>query len=575
MATLHYLKILNFRSIEYFEQYFKSGILCVIGRGDSGKSTILDAISSVFSSNWGLHFYDSDFFNCNTEHPIEIEATIINIPEKLLAKYGSYIRGVLPDGSIIDDMETEAAEGAQSALTIKLIVTKDLEPQWLVVSYRGQDPVSITATDRNLVNCFSVSDYTDRHFSLNKGNPLYTLYKQLSGEEVQEGTNVVLEVIRQAKTNFDATVAEKFQDVIDKIADTASELGIQINDVKASLDHRDISLGENKVCLHETGIPFRLKGRGSKRLLSLAIQLSLTKPSGIILIDEIEQGLEPDRVQHLVNVLSKYKDAQVVITTHSSNVIKELPSGCLHIMRLGAKSLLPVGTNMQGCVRANPEAFFAKKVLVCEGATEMGICRAINEFRIREKKVPAACLGIQFVDGGGDSMVSRVCNFKSLGYDCCLFCDSDKENINNQKADIISKDIVVISCQENNAIEQQIFNDITWAKAKTLVEYYADVGEKESQAIFDSVNSKLANKRDFVENWMDIDSLELRQALGNAAKVDYKTKPDGSIREKGGWFKRQDHGYHIGTIVLSTFEDIGNEVHLKQMFNGIINWIEA
>lgn len=153
-------------------------------------------------------------------------------------------------------METEAAEGAQSALTIKLIVTKDLEPQWLVVSYRGQDPVSITATDRNLVNCFSVSDYTDRHFSLNKGNPLYTLYKQLSGEEVQEGTNVVLEVIRQAKTNFDATVAEKFQDVIDKIADTASELGIQINDVKASLDHRDISLGENKVCLHETGIPF-------------------------------------------------------------------------------------------------------------------------------------------------------------------------------------------------------------------------------------------------------------------------------------------------------------------------------
>lgn len=74
---------------------------------------------------------------------------------------------------------------------------------------------------------------------------------------------------------------------------------------------------------------------------------------------------------------------------------------------------------------------------------------------------------------------------------------------------------------------------------------------------------------------MDIDSLELRQALGNAAKVDYKTKPDGSIREKGGWFKRQDHGYHIGTIVLSTFEDIGNEVHLKQMFNGIINWIEA
>lgn len=572
MATLHHLRITNFRSIEFFEQYFRTGISCIIGRGDSGKTTILDAISFVFSSNWGLHFYDSDFYNCNTELPIEIEGTIINVPNKLLSKYGAYVRGVLSDGRIIDDMESEEAETAISALTLKLTVTKDLEPQWSIVSERGQDPVSITASDRSLINSFSVSDYTDRHFSLNKGNPLYTLYKQLSGEDIQDGANVVLDVIRQAKTNFDTTVADKFQDVIDKISDTASELGIQINEIKASLDHRDITLGENKVCLHERGVPFRLKGRGSKRLLSLAIQLSLTKPSGIILIDEIELGLEPDRVQHLVCALSKYKEAQVIITTHSSNVITELPSGCLYIMRSGANFLQLIGADLQDCVRANPEAFFAKKVLVCEGATEVGICRAINGFRIRKGKLSAACLGVRFVDGKGDSMIKYVKGFKSLGYDCCLFCDSDKDVINNVKDELVRQGVMVIDCQNTNAIEQQIFNDVLWAEVQALVKYHMEDCEKDDQAVFNSVNARLANTLAYSKNWLGVDNQELRRALGDASKSEYKET--GETKRKG-WYKDQTHGNIVGNIILSAFSDLEDEKHLKQLFISLMKWIEA
>ena len=46
MAHLHYLHIENFRGIENFSNTFGSENYCVlIGRGDSGKSTILKAIS--------------------------------------------------------------------------------------------------------------------------------------------------------------------------------------------------------------------------------------------------------------------------------------------------------------------------------------------------------------------------------------------------------------------------------------------------------------------------------------------------------------------------------------------------
>lgn len=51
MARLEHVSINHFRGIEKFEQWFTNGITCIIGRGDSGKSTILDAITYLFSQS--------------------------------------------------------------------------------------------------------------------------------------------------------------------------------------------------------------------------------------------------------------------------------------------------------------------------------------------------------------------------------------------------------------------------------------------------------------------------------------------------------------------------------------------
>jgi AAA15 family ATPase/GTPase len=342
MATLHNLKIKNFRGIQNFDQNFNNGLVCIIGRGDSGKSTILEAVNLVLSSNWTMSFYDSDFHNCKTDNSIEIEATITNIPEKQLAKYGMFVRGIVSNGDIIDDMESDEANNAKEALTIKLTVTKDLEPVWTVISYRGQEPVTITAADRAKMNVLSISDYTDRHFSLNKGNPLYTLFSLLeeNGSDIDE-RNIMLDIFRETKIKIDNSIANKFDNVIKKVIDTATRLGVNAEGIRASIDHRDISIKENKVCLHESEIPLRLKGKGARRLLSLAIQLSIAN-HGIILIDEIEQGLEPDRVQHLVSILTKITNSQILLTTHSSNVIVELPCSNLFLMVKNAQKLLNI-----------------------------------------------------------------------------------------------------------------------------------------------------------------------------------------------------------------------------------------
>lgn len=571
MAQLRHLIISHFRGIESFEHTFGDGITCIIGRGDSGKSTILDAIAYVFSQSWSIHLNDSDFYGCDTSSPIIIEGTVIGFPDDLMEKYADHLRGILPDtGQLIDDMESDQAATADPALTIQLKVTKDLEPFWSVVSYNGVEPSIIKSVDRGKLNVFAVSDYTDRHFSLNKGNPLYSLYKQLNGAAILDEENKVLDVVREAKTAFDDSIGEKFNAVINKIKEVATTLGITLNELKAMLDHRDIAISENKVSIHEDGVPFRLKGKGSKRLLSLAIQLALSKPSGIILIDEIEQGLEPDRVQHLVSVLSGYKDKQVIITTHSSNVIIEIPCTSLYIMRRGARSFLHVEGELQGSIRKNPEAFFAAKVLVCEGATEIGICRAINKRRIQNGNASASCRGVRFADGAGQTLVDYVIGFNQLLYSTALFCDSDSVIVNNEKSHFVQDGITVIDCEQNLSIEEQIFKDVTWDTIKELIPLAVQKVEIDNQitpdeaarAIYDSTNAFMANRMTSIDDWYSIESEEKRFALGKAAK-------------KKEWYKRQDYSQQMGEIILSHYDELRADSRLRQEIDDISNWIDS
>ena len=127
MAKLRHLKISHFRGIESFEQSFSNGITCIIGRGDSCKSTILDAIACTFSQSWSLRLNDSDFYNCDPSSPIIIEGTVSDIPDDLIVKYHNHLRGITSDGRLIDDMESDDALDAQEVLTIRLSVSRDLE----------------------------------------------------------------------------------------------------------------------------------------------------------------------------------------------------------------------------------------------------------------------------------------------------------------------------------------------------------------------------------------------------------------------------------------------------------------
>ena len=565
MARIHQLKIRHFRGIEQFEQCFgDTNLIVLIGRGDSGKSTILKAISLVLSPAWNNTFGDTDFYNLDTTKPIEIEVSLRCVPDKLLsdAKYGLYKRPLV-NGKIIDEISKSGEESfaqEEDILTIKLVVDETLQPKWYVVNGREQGKLEISHRDRALLDMFMIADYADNHFSYNKLSPLYALLKkELDTPETIE--TKLVGVVRQAYQSIASNVSfQEFEKVATEIKQEALHLGIEFDDLKTSLEYKGNAYTESNITLHDgQNRPLGMYGKGSKRLLSMAIQLALAKTGGIVLIDEIEQGLEPDRIRTIVNKLSQVDPGQVIITTHSRDVVVESKSETIYLMSKEADSLYQFESELQGLLRSQPEAFFARRVILCEGATEYGIIRALDHHLQREGKLGLSARSIAVVDSkGGDNFYRYAIWLTTKGFDVITFNDDDNKDILSSKEEAISAGVRMAICDAENALEQQLFNDVPWDVVIELANLAKDILSEEAivsclggiQSISD-LNSLIGERQ-----------LDIRQKLGTKSK-------------KKGWYKNITDGESLGKLLFSNMEAIEKDRTLYQELKMLLDWIDG
>ena len=95
MTVLRHLHVLRFRGVAEAAWAPHDGVNGLIGAGDSGKSTLLDAIDLVLAPRRNMTFSDADFFGLDVSAPIQITATLGGLPDVLqdLDVYGLYLRG--------------------------------------------------------------------------------------------------------------------------------------------------------------------------------------------------------------------------------------------------------------------------------------------------------------------------------------------------------------------------------------------------------------------------------------------------------------------------------------------------
>ena len=307
---VRYIEIRNFRGIKTMSWHVNSALPCLIGPGDTCKTTILTALDYALSPRTSLTFDDSDFFNLQTDEQIIIQVTLCEWDETQPAiqslfqerKFARHKCGLGPDGPV-----PEPADNAPVAFSVSLRVDKGLEPKWSVVQGRDeaedQNRKPIYATDRAALGLSRLDLFSDYHFTWGRN----TILTRLSGQAEGNLNAVLSELargIRQADISGHASIAE-CQTVADTVRTEARDTGVVLTALSPKVDVQRQSVGGGTLSLHEDNVPLRNKGSGSKRLIGAAMQMKLHDGKNVSLIDEIEMGLEPHRIRDLIHKLRK------------------------------------------------------------------------------------------------------------------------------------------------------------------------------------------------------------------------------------------------------------------------------
>lgn len=438
MAQIRQIHIKNFRTIRELIWNPQPGLNCLIGPGDSGKSTIIDAIDISLGARRSFAFSDADFFRLDTSNPIEIFVTLGDLEDQLknIELYGHFLRGFNhANGQVLD----EPHHIAETVLTIKLRVCEDLEPDWQLYSERATAEgieKRLNWKHREQISPARLGATGRQHLAWGNNSIL----NKLSDEQLDVSA-ILAALSRQTRTNFAQQSLPELNGVLTQVKNIADKLGVSIGQLQARLDVDGVSLSKGAIGLHnEDNSPLRQLGTGSTRLLISGLQQSINS-SNVLLVDEAEYGLEPFRITRLLNELGSKETnptKQVFITTHSPYVLRELSAHQLKVLRRAALPqpgqlatpshyvyTLGKSEQEQATLRACAEAFFSRKVIVCEGKTEIGLIRGIDLYSQEQGSNSIHAHGVCCADGNGDSMFDRAKVFASLGYPTILFKDSD------------------------------------------------------------------------------------------------------------------------------------------------------
>lgn len=541
MTALRKIHIQRFRGIFEAEWAPHEGLNGLIGAGDAGKSTILDAIDFVLIQRRNLIFTDADFFGLDVSGPIQICATIGDLPDSLqdIDAYGQYLRGWnAADKRLID----EPGPGFEVVLTMRLIIDGDLEPHWGLYSERAAadgNSRDLPFAERGRLQPTRLGAFATHHFSWSGRSVLNRI-----SDERASASQALAEAAREARKTFgdraSAQVGETLR-IVESVAATAGVRGAA--EVQALLDAHGVSFSGGAIALHDgVGVPLRNLGVGSSRLLVANLQAVAGEEASISLIDELEHGLEPYRIARLLHTLGSKEETpkgQVFLTTHSPICVRELAARQLWKVHRNAAGIvtvveLGVGAHDQATVRACAEAFLAPTVLVCEGATEVGLARGLDLYWAEHHGETLARHGVALADGGGSSFIARAMCFASLGFRTGLWRDSDVVLTQDQLSGLAAAGVAQFAWDTPYSTEQQLFAALPDAAITEMLAIAADHCGQE--AIIQHVANTDAKL-----------DLEMLRFLGyDASERDKLGRTAGRYK----WFKTVDQGERVGREVL-------------------------
>jgi putative ATP-dependent endonuclease of OLD family len=99
------IEIQNFRGIREMTWAPAEGVNCLIGPGDSTKTTVLDAVELCLNPRFSFVADDCDFHNLDVEKTVRIVVTLGDLPSEFLSedRYGLHLRGWNASAKTLED----------------------------------------------------------------------------------------------------------------------------------------------------------------------------------------------------------------------------------------------------------------------------------------------------------------------------------------------------------------------------------------------------------------------------------------------------------------------------------------
>ncbi len=411
----------NFKAFDKLELDFNHNLNIIVGDNESGKSTLLEAISMALTSQlYGRHI------------SAELSPYLFN--KKAVDKYIEQLHAgnaVKPPSILIELYLKETPETAklkgsnnrarQNATGISLRIEFD-------ENYKDEYEKYIS--DLNKVSTVPSEYYTVNWYSFafnnitKKSLPINTTLIDTTTIRLQNRTDYYIhEIINDSLSPKERTqLALTYRELKQSFSEDESlkRLNTQLKTAKGKISDKDLTVSidisqrtswEASLTSYLDDIPFQYIGKGDQNILKTLLALDRkADETHAILIEEPENHLSYSSMNKLIAMISeKCEGKQLFITTHSTFVLNKL--GLDRVILLGndrrTLSLKDLSPDTQKYFKKLPgydtlRLVIAKKAIMVEGPSdELIIQRAYRQIH---GKLP--------IDDGVDVIAARGLSFK-------------------------------------------------------------------------------------------------------------------------------------------------------------------
>ena len=396
-ATIRKLEIRRFRGIEALDWCPADGMNLILGGGDVGKSTILEAISLLLNSSNATTVAETDYWrrDATTEFSVTATLSLPNATEISNHSVFNWPWDWNGQEAVSPSAGGDPSEISQPVYVLRVRGTPDLDVLWEVVQPEG-DLVPLSASIRRAIGLvrLSADDRNDRDLRLVFGSAL----DRLIGDPALR-SRIAKQVSEQDLTApLGKEGAEKL-DALDKLLkDAALPHGVKLGLTSS----QGLSIGALIGLLADKDgvlLPIASWGAGTRRMAALEVASATQSKTRLTVVDEVERGLEPYRLRQLVKVLTD-DHGQSFLTTHSAVAIGcTLGATLWYFDSAGKLGELP-REKIRAQQQRDPETFLARLAVIAEGDTEAGF---LAHFASRCFSEPPESHGIRICVGQGNA----------------------------------------------------------------------------------------------------------------------------------------------------------------------------